>query len=76
MSKEIPTSGEFDYDVKDGEELIFENDSVVNLNCCDCGLSHRMKMKIVKKKIHLRFWRNYEETIISRGGKTYPAKIL
>ena len=49
--------------VIDGEKLIYNTDATHLEQCCDCGLVHRLKYKVIDgKTIEIRVWRDDKET--------------
>lgn len=67
MKKEqVGNNGEFEYNVEDGDRITVANKTSFNLNCCACGLSHRVEMRILPvslgQKVQMRFWLNESRT--------------
>ena len=67
-----PKRKELKYELtEDGAEELVNTDNDYYIACCDCGLVHRNKYKVIDgKTISVRAWRNDRET--NRVRKTYP----
>lgn len=63
---QVGNNSEFEYDVEDGDKIIIANKNSFNLNCCACGLSHIVEVRIlplsIRQKVQMRFWVNKNRT--------------
>lgn len=63
---QVESNGEFEYNVEDGDKIIIANKDSFNLNCCACGLSHIVEVRILpfstRQKVQIRFWVNKNRT--------------
>ncbi|KKM91504.1 hypothetical protein LCGC14_1227980 [marine sediment metagenome] len=56
--------------IKNGESIIYENETMTDLECCDCGLVHTIFVTVKGKKASIKFFRNdYETSIIRKSEK-------
>ena len=47
---------------KNGEPIIWQDGWFHSLQCCDCGLIHKVAMSITKNKVEVKFYRDDYDT--------------